>query len=188
MELSNTITIPAGVNATWQALNDPEFLKACIAGCEAIERVADNDYKVVVAAKVGPVSARFSGKLRLEDLQAPTAYSVVFEGQGGAAGFAKGRARVTLQPQEGDASTLLSYQAQAQVGGKLAQIGSRLVDAAAAKQAADFFTAFNTKMALLHAPAAAAPAVEAEGGRPWVKWAWVAVAAALAAAWLLSRR
>jgi len=188
LELSNTCTIAASVAATWQALNDPAFLKDCIAGCESFEAVGENDYKLVIAAKIGPVSARFTGRMRLEDLQPPTAYSVVFEGQGGAAGFAKGRARVTLVPQDGDAATLMSYQAQAQVGGKLAQIGSRLVDSAASKLAGDFFAAFNTKMAAVRPPTAAAQpsVVEARPDRRWRKWLVATILAAVIV-WLLTR-
>jgi carbon monoxide dehydrogenase subunit G len=185
LELSNTCTIPASVERTWQALNDPAFLKDSIAGCESLEAVADNDYKLTIAAKVGPVSARFNGRLRLEDLQPPNAYSVVFEGQGGAAGFAKGRARVTLEPQDGGAATLMTYDAKAQVGGKLAQVGSRLIDGAASKVASDFFAAFNAKMTAEQAPAAA-PVTPAAVGRPWVKWVVAAVVAAVIA-WLLIR-
>jgi uncharacterized protein len=188
LELKNTCTIPATVERTWQALNDPAFLKDCIAGCESIEKVADNDYKVVVAAKVGPVSARFNGRIRLEDLQPPSAYAVVFEGQGGAAGFAKGRARVALEPQDGGAATLMSYQAQAQVGGKLAQIGARLIDGAASKVAADFFAAFNAKLTAEQAPSEVVPTPAPAAPRvsPWVKWLIAALAAAVIA-WLLAR-
>jgi carbon monoxide dehydrogenase subunit G len=137
---------------TWAALNDPEILKACIPGCESIERVTDSEYAVRMTARVGPVAAKFKGKLTLSDLKPPQSYSIAFEGQGGVAGFGKGGAQVQLAP-EGDA-TRLSYQVKASVGGKLAQIGSRLVDAAARKLADDFFTAFNEKVASLHgAPA-----------------------------------
>jgi len=134
---------------TWAALNDPEILKGCIPGCESIERVTDSEYAVRMTARIGPVAAKFKGKLTLSDLKPPQSYSIAFEGQGGVAGFGKGGAQVQLAP-EGDA-TRLSYQVKASVGGKLAQIGSRLVDAAARKLADDFFTAFNAKVASLHA-------------------------------------
>jgi carbon monoxide dehydrogenase subunit G len=154
MEMSGEERIPASQDATWAALNDPEILKACVPGCEAIDLLGQNEYQVLMVARVGPVSAKFKGKLALSDLNPPHAYAIAFEGQGGAAGFGKGSARVQLAP-DGD-GTKLSYQVQASVGGKLAQIGSRLVDAAARKIATDFFAAFNEKVAALHgAPAAA---------------------------------
>lgn len=129
---------------TWNALNDPEFLKACVPGCEAIERISGNDFQVLMVARVGPVSAKFKGKLSLSDIRSPNSYSIAFEGQGGAAGFAKGSARVRLSSE--NSSTRLSYDVKANVGGKLAQIGSRLVDAAARKVADDFFKNFNKKL------------------------------------------
>ena len=143
MEMTGEQLIPASQADTWAALNDPEVLKACIPGCESIERSGDNEYVVQMTARVGPVSAKFKGKMALSNIQAPTSYSIAFEGQGGVAGFAKGGAQVSLKA-EGD-STRLSYTAKANVGGKLAQIGSRLVDAAAAKVAGEFFSAFNEK-------------------------------------------
>ena len=137
---------------TWAALNDPEILKACVPGCESIERVTDDEYAVRMTARVGPVAAKFKGKLTLSDLKPPQSYRIAFEGQGGVAGFGKGGAQVQLAP-EAD-GTRLTYQVRASVGGKLAQIGSRLVDAAARKLADDFFTAFNEKVASLHGHAA----------------------------------
>jgi carbon monoxide dehydrogenase subunit G len=119
-------------------------LKDCVPGCESIERTGDNEYEVVLTAKVGPVSAKFKGKMTLANIQAPNSYSIAFEGQGGVAGFAKGGAEVSLTTEGHD--TRLSYKAKANVGGKLAQIGSRLVDAAANKVANDFFVAFNEKV------------------------------------------
>jgi carbon monoxide dehydrogenase subunit G len=137
MEMSSSRVVPASVDATWRALNDPEVLKACIAGCESIERITDNEYAVTMTARVGPVSAKFSGRIVLSDIVAPTSYTITFDGQGGAAGFANGNAKVQLAPEA--SGTRINYQASAQVGGKLAQIGSRLVDGAAAKVADDFF-------------------------------------------------
>jgi carbon monoxide dehydrogenase subunit G len=155
MEMSGEQRIPATQAETWAALNDPEMLKACVPGCESIERVAENEYQVLMVARIGPVSAKFKGKLALADIDPPNSYSLAFEGQGGAAGFGKGAARVQLEP-DGE-GTLLRYQANANVGGKLAQIGSRLVDSAARKISQDFFTAFNDKVAALYAPDAAQP-------------------------------
>ena len=145
MELHGKRSIPASVDETWAALNDPETLKACIAGCESLERTGDDAYAAVVAVKVGPVSARFKGNLKLSNANPPSGYTIGFDGQGGIAGFGKGSADVALAS-EGDAATSLSYDVRASVGGKLAQIGSRLVDAAAGKIADDFFKAFEAKL------------------------------------------
>ena len=129
--------------ATWEALNDTEVLKACIPGCEALDRISDNQYEIAMRARVGPVSARFKGLMTLEDVDAPRGYTMVFEGQGGVAGFAKGQAVVALVP-EGEA-TRLDYSVKAMIGGKLAQLGARLIDGVARKLADDFFKAFNAR-------------------------------------------
>jgi carbon monoxide dehydrogenase subunit G len=169
MEMSGEQRIALAQQKVWDALNDPEILKACIPGCDSIERVSDSEYKVGMTAAVGPVKARFAGKLQLKDLNPPHSYALAFDGTGGAAGFGKGGAAVALTP-DGDA-TLLKYTANAQVGGKLAQVGSRLIDGVARKMADDFFVRFNAKVApapavVAPAPAmaAAAPALVAEGG------------------------
>jgi carbon monoxide dehydrogenase subunit G len=146
MEMTGEQLIPASQQDTWDALNDPDMLKACVPGCESITRVSENEYQVQMTAKVGPVSAKFRGRLSLFDIKQPDSYSLAFEGQGGAAGFAKGAAQVRLSPQ-GD-QTKLAYEVKANVGGKLAQIGSRLVDAAAKKVADDFFQNFTKKMSV----------------------------------------
>ncbi|HEY7786951.1 MAG TPA: carbon monoxide dehydrogenase subunit G [Casimicrobiaceae bacterium] len=146
MELSNTRIVPAPPSTVWSALNDPAVLKACLPGCESLERTGENAYDVVMAARVGPVSARFNGRMTMTDVDPPNAYTLQFDGQGGAAGFARGEARVTLAP-DGEQHTALKYQAKAQVGGKLAQIGSRLVDGAAAKLTDDFFARFVARIA-----------------------------------------
>jgi hypothetical protein len=145
MEMTGEQRIPASQQETWNALNDPAVLKDCVPGCESIDRVSDTEYSVRMTARVGPVSAKFKGKLSLSNLKPPQSYSIAFEGQGGVAGFAKGGADVTLTP-DGAEATRLGYKVKANVGGKLAQIGSRLVDAAAQKVANDFFAAFNEKM------------------------------------------
>ncbi|MEO8566654.1 MAG: carbon monoxide dehydrogenase subunit G [Betaproteobacteria bacterium] len=132
--------VPTDVDTTWRALNDPEVLRACIPGCESIDRVSDTEYRVTMTARVGPVSAKFNGRLLLADIAAPRSYTLKFEGQGGAAGFANGTAKVELSP--ANAGTRIDYAVNAQVGGKLAQIGSRLIDGAAAKVADDFFARF----------------------------------------------
>lgn len=145
MEMTGEQLIHASQAATWAALNDPEVLKDCVPGCETIERTGENQYAVQMTARVGPVSAKFKGKMSLSNIQAPNSYSIAFEGQGGVAGFAKGSADVRLDAE--GSSTRLAYAVKANVGGKLAQIGSRLVDAAANKVANDFFAAFNEKVA-----------------------------------------
>jgi hypothetical protein len=145
MEMTGEQLVPASQQDTWKALNDPQILKACIPGCESIESAGENEYSVLMVARVGPVSAKFKGKLSLSDIRPPVSYSMAFEGQGGPAGFAKGGAHVSLSA-EGD-QTRLRYEAKASIGGKLAQIGSRLVDAAARKVSDDFFRAFNEKVA-----------------------------------------
>jgi carbon monoxide dehydrogenase subunit G len=146
MEMKGEQLIAASRQQVWDALNDPEALKACIPGCESIEAAGANAYQVLMVAKVGPVSAKFKGKLTLSDVQPPESYSIAFEGQGGAAGFAKGGAKVKLFS-ENKEQTKLAYDVNANVGGKLAQIGSRLVDAAARKVADDFFARFNARFA-----------------------------------------
>ena len=145
MEMTGEQLIPVPQSEVWRGLNDPEVLKACIVGCESIEKVSDNEYKVVIVASVGPVKAKFNGKLLLSDLNPPNSYSLSFEGSGGAAGFGKGGAQVSLKSE--GAGTRLSYSAKASVGGKLAQVGSRLIDGVAKKMADDFFAAFNDKLA-----------------------------------------
>ncbi len=148
MEMSGEQLIPATQKQTWDALNDPEILKACVPGCESITKTGENEYLVLMTARIGPVSAKFKGKLALSDLNPPNSYSIAFEGQGGVAGFGKGGAQVQLAPEGGN--TKLIYQVKANVGGKLAQIGSRLVDAAAKKLSEEFFAAFNAKVASLY--------------------------------------
>jgi carbon monoxide dehydrogenase subunit G len=148
MEMSGEQLIPATQKQTWDALNDPEILKACVPGCESIEKTGEDQYEVRMTARIGPVSAKFKGKLALSDLNPPNSYSIAFEGQGGVAGFGKGGAQVQLAPEGHD--TKLTYQVKANVGGKLAQIGSRLVDAAAKKLSEEFFNAFNAKVATLY--------------------------------------
>jgi carbon monoxide dehydrogenase subunit G len=147
MEMKGEQLIPAPQQTVWNGLNDPETLRACVPGCEEIKPVGDNEYQVLMVARVGPVSAKFKGKLTLSDIKPPDSYAIAFEGQGGAAGVAKGGAQVQLGPQ--GLTTRLAKDGKASVGGKLAQIGSRLIDAAAKKVADDFFRNFNEKMSSL---------------------------------------
>ena len=145
MEMTGEQLIAAPQKEVWDALNDPGMLKTCVPGCESIEPTGENEFQVLMVARVGPVSAKFKGKLTLSDIKPPNSYSLAFEGQGGAAGFAKGGANVRLESVAGG-KTRLAYDVKASVGGKLAQIGSRLVDAAAKKVADDFFRTFNAKV------------------------------------------
>jgi hypothetical protein len=144
MEMTGEQLIRATQAETWAALNDLAILKECVPGCESIEPAGDNEFVVLMTARVGPVSAKFKGRMTLSNIVPPTSYSIAFEGQGGVAGFAKGGADVSLAGAGQD--TRLTYKVKASVGGKLAQIGSRLVDAAANKVAGDFFAAFNEKV------------------------------------------
>ena len=144
MEMTGEQLIDAPQQDVWRGLNDPQVLQQCVPGCEAIELIGENQYQVLMVARVGPVSAKFKGKLTLSDIKPPDSYALSFEGQGGPAGFAKGSAQVALKG-EGP-RTRLGYDVKANVGGKLAQIGSRLVDAAARKVADDFFRNFNEKL------------------------------------------
>jgi len=146
MELTGERLIPADRATTWAAINDPAILQSCIAGCESLERTDDDAFAAVVALRVGPVSAKFKGTLRMLDIRPAEHCTLQFEAQGGAAGFGKGSAEVDLSD-AGPARTMLRYTSKASVGGKMAQIGSRLVDAAAAKLAEDFFTAFEARLA-----------------------------------------
>lgn len=177
MEMTGEQLIPVPQEKVWQGLNDPEVLKACIAGCESIDKVSDNEYKVVIVAAVGPVRAKFNGKLVLSDLNPPNSYSLSFEGSGGAAGFGKGGAQVSLKTET--LGTRLSYSAKASVGGKLAQVGSRLIDGVAKKMADDFFAAFNEKLAGGASPQADDVIVPAGAGRKIHPAWWVAGAVLL---------
>jgi uncharacterized protein len=191
MELSGERLIPAGVEATWAALNDPAILKASIAGCESLERLGEDGFVAVVAMRIGPVSARFKGTLKLTNVNPPTSYTINFDGQGGVAGFGKGSADVALTPVD-RSSTKLAYLARATVGGKMAQIGSRLIDATAAKITDDFFKAFEAQLqARALAETGAAPAVVAAAPRepvPAGALGWIlALLVALATLYLIAR-
>jgi uncharacterized protein len=145
MDMTGEETIPLPQQQVWEALNDPEILKACIPGCKEIEKVSDSEYRIAMTAAIGPVKANFNGKLHLENLNPPNSYTLAFEGSGGVAGFGKGHAEVELTP-DGE-GTRLAYKAHATVGGKLAQIGSRLVGGVAKKMATQFFEKFNATVA-----------------------------------------
>jgi carbon monoxide dehydrogenase subunit G len=160
MELTGEEKIAQSIDKVWEALNDPLILKECIPGCEDIAKTGDNEYKIVLLAAVGPVKARFSGKLQLADLNPPSSYSLTFEGAGGAAGFTKGAAQVSLASE--GAFTRLTYRTEAKIGGKIAQVGARLIDGVAAKTAADFFARFNRIVAPVPVSSTATATVGAE--------------------------
>ena len=169
MQMTGQYRITAPREAVWDALNDVEILRACIPGVEEIEKTSDTAFTAKVRAKVGPVSARFAGAVTLSDLDPPKGYTISGEGKGGAAGFAKGGAKVRLE-EDGEA-TLLSYDVDAQVGGKLAQIGSRLINGTAKKMADDFFARFAETVggpaeAAEPAPAATPATAEAPAAAP----------------------
>ena len=157
MDMKGEYRIAASREKVWEALNDPETLKQCIAGCEELEKTSDTEFSARVHTRIGPVSAKFTGKVELSEIDPPNGYRISGEGQGGVAGFAKGGAAVKLTEDGGE--TVLTYEANATVGGKLAQIGSRLIDATSRKMADDFFGKF---AAAVGEPAAAADETEAE--------------------------
>jgi len=161
MDMTGEYRVAAPRQKVWDALNDPQILKQCIPGCETIEKLSDTEMTATVRAKVGPVSARFGGKVTISDRDPPNGYKITGEGTGGPAGFAKGGATVKLSD-DGDA-TKLSYVVEANVGGKLAQIGSRLIDATARQMAENFFAKFAEVVA---APAPAPAAAPAAAGAP----------------------
>lgn len=210
MDMQGSRQLAVTREQAWDALNDPEILKRCITGCEKFELTADNTYAIVVAIRIGPVSARFNGKVTLADIVVPESYALRFDAQGGAAGFGKGESQVLLVPN--DQGVELRYTVKSTVGGKLAQIGQRLIDGVAKSLAEEFFSRFEAELVKRFAPApatAAAPASEppaesAPGGGAapsapaspafvtspkvtpnWV-W-WGAIAAAFVAGWLLGR-
>ena len=136
--------IDAPIGKVWEALNDPEILKACIPGCESLDKKSERELAATVALKIGPIKARFNGEVELKNLKPPHSYTIEGEGKGGIAGFAKGGADVALK-EDGD-GTILSYTARADVGGKMAQLGSRLIQSTSKKLAAQFFADFNKKV------------------------------------------
>jgi len=159
MDMTGERRIPAPRETVWQALNDPEVLKASIPGCESLEKLSDTAMKAIAAVRIGPISARFNGTVQLTDIDAPNGYTINGEGQGGVAGFAKGGAKVRLDDDGG--GTLLGYDVHAQVGGKLAQLGARLIDASAKQMADAFFDRFSAAVAPpppVAAPVGAGPA------------------------------
>ena len=140
MTMTGEVQLAANRETVWEKLNDPVVLKSCVPGCEQLDKVSETEFQAVASIKVGPVKARWKGKVRLSDLDPPNGYKISGEGEGGVAGFAKGGATVALSDKDG--GTLMTYNVDAQIGGKLAQLGQRLINGAAKKMAADFFARF----------------------------------------------
>lgn len=196
MQMQGSRQLAANAEQAWQALNDPEVLKACIPGCDRFEAQGEGVYGLGVSIKIGPVSAKFSGKVTLDQVNPPVSYVLHFEAQGGVAGFGKGSSSVKLEPN--DEGVLLVYEVSSQVGGKLAQVGQRLIDAAAKSLAEDFFKRFEAALADRLGTASEAAGVQAQqtaAGQPGAgpsiwnqipRWAWFLLAAAAAAAALFS--
>lgn len=209
MEMQASRTLAVTQQQAWEALNEPEVLKLCIPGCDKVEASGENQYAVAMALKIGPVSAKFAGKITLADIVPPQSYTIAFDGSGGVAGFGKGTAQVRLEPLPADASGLplceLHYTVHATVGGKIAQLGQRLIDGAAKTMAEDFFKRFDNEMqrryrrevadeetqdtVVPHVPTqpiALPTDSQASGGMP--VWGWIAIGAAVLAvvAWLMS--
>jgi hypothetical protein len=173
MEIQGEFEIPAARQQVWEALNDPEVLKQCVPGCQEIEKISDTEFVAKATLKIGPVKASFRGKVTLSDLDPPNGYKISGEGQGGVAGFARGEADVRLDDRNG--ATVLNYAAKATVGGKLAQVGQRLLDTTARKLADEFFGKFSEVVGTAPAMAAAQvvepPAAAPAGGI--APWTWV---------------
>ena len=174
MKLSGTRQLSAKPTAVWEKLNDTDVLRRCIPGCETLEKTGDSTLKAVTALKIGPMAVRFSGDVKLSDLDPPNGYRISGHGSGGPAGMASGGASVKLAPKDG--GTLLSYDVDANVSGKIAQLGQRLIDATAAQMAERFFTSFASEVEgpATEAGAAATAPAKAAGGRPQLLWWLVA--------------
>lgn len=193
MEMQASRLLAVTQQQAWDALNSPEVLRACVPGCDKLELVEENKYAVGMALKIGPVSAKFSGKIALSDINPPHSYTLSFDGQGGVAGFGKGSAKVHLWPQAAGGCEL-NYNVQAQVGGKVAQLGQRLIDGAAKSMAEDFFKRFDEEMQRLYPalPAAESAMVKPKNALATNKsglnlpaWGWALIAAALLALFVL---
>ena len=200
MDMQGSRQLAITQQQAWDALNDPAVLKACIPGCDKLEPTGENQYAIGMGIKIGPVSAKFAGKITLGDIVAPVSYSITFEGQGGAAGFGKGNSAVKLLPNESGCE--LQYTVHATVGGKIAQLGQRLIDGVAKSMAEDFFKRFDDAMQQAHPVAYAAQQAVAEvqagvgntpaqspapagGGVP--AWVWAGLAAVVVVAYLAMR-
>lgn len=200
MDMEGSRALAVTQQQAWDALNDPQVLKTCIPGCDKVEPTGDNQYAVGMAVKIGPVSARFNGKITLSGVLPPESYTITFDGSGGAAGFGKGVSQVRLTPQDGGPGCVLDYKVQAQVGGKIAQLGQRLIDGVAKSMAEDFFKRFDNEMQRRYPAAEPSPA---DGGGPAAPvavsaasktgpivpvWVWIVAAVVVVAALLLLNR
>ncbi|MBO6725061.1 MAG: carbon monoxide dehydrogenase subunit G [Rhizobiaceae bacterium] len=145
MDMSGEERIAAPIGKVWEALNDPDVLRDCIPGCQSLEKKSDTEFSAVVSVKLGPIKAKFNGEVELQNLNPPHSYTIAGEGKGGIAGFAKGGADVSLA-EDGPDATILTYNAKADVGGKIAQLGSRLIQSSSKKLAGEFFSSFNEKV------------------------------------------
>jgi uncharacterized protein len=152
MDMTGERRIPAPRTIVWDALNDPEVLKICIPGCQRLEATSPQDFEAAAGVKIGPISTRFNGKVHLSDIDPPNGYTISGEGQGGVAGFAKGGAQVRLIEEAAD-ETLLTYEVKAQVGGKMAQLGARMIDSTAKSMADNFFNNFTRELTRKMEPA-----------------------------------
>ena len=184
MDMQGSRQLAVTQQQAWDALNDPAVLKLCIPGCDKVEASGENRYAIGMALKIGPVSAKFTGKITLSEINPPASYKLSFEGQGGVAGFGKGSAEVTLTPN--DDGCELAYTVHASVGGKIAQLGQRLIDGAAKSMAEDFFRRFDDEMQRRHPESYAAKIVmgDVETAAPKAGvpvWVWVVGAAAVLA-------
>jgi uncharacterized protein len=199
MDMTGQRVLKATQQQAWEALNDPEILKACIPGCKKFEATGDNAYAVAAGIKIGPVAALFNGNVQLTDIVAPTSYKLNFDAQGGVAGFGKGESSVELKPLPEGCE--LNYTVHSTVGGKIAQLGQRLIDGVAKNMAEDFFKRFEAALEERFPPApetqadsgaaaaqATAPAAAPASGSGLPSWAWAAGAVAVAVVvWLISR-
>ena len=184
MDMEGSRVLHVTREQAWLALNDPEVLKACVPGCDRLEASGENQYNAGVAVKIGPVSAKFAGKILLSDIVAPTSYTLAFEGQGGAAGFGKGSAQVRLADHAEGCE--LRYTANATVGGKIAQMGQRLIDGVARSMAEDFFKRFDAELQRRHPPAeGTVVAPEATPAAPSLPYIVALLAGAALLVWLL---
>ncbi len=172
MTMTGEVTLPAARPKVWALLNDPAVLKACIPGCESLERTGDNGFAAVAKVRIGPVAATFKGKVELSDIVPNVGYTIAGEGEGGIAGFAKGNAKVSLADAEG--GTRLHYDVEANVGGKIAQLGSRLIDGVAKNMADKFFASFAEAAGGAAAAAAAAGPQAIPTRASWIRriWEW----------------
>lgn len=177
MDMQGSRPLPVTQQQAWDALNDPAVLKACVPGCEKFEPEGNDAYAVVAGIRIGPVSARFSGRVQLSDIVPPERYKLGFEAQGGVAGFGKGESAVELHPQ--GSTCELHYTVKSTVGGKIAQLGQRLIDGAAKSMADDFFKRFEQELLQRHPEAAAAAAAKLPApvpAGPWPVWVWATIA------------